>query len=131
MTNAPTANPSGASPPVVRPGEAMCRLDDLADPSSKLFILKFDDGEEVEIFVVRRGDAAYAYLNECPHQAMPLCDGGDGFLNLDGSRILCGVHGATFRITTGEALSGPALPDGCLMKVPLAMVDGEIRLAPR
>jgi nitrite reductase/ring-hydroxylating ferredoxin subunit len=122
---------SVTNPPVVRPGEVMCRLDELADPSSKLFVLQFDDGEEVEIFVVRRGDSAHVYLNECPHQAFALGDSGDNFLNLDGSRILCGVHGATFKIDTGEALSGPALPDGCLMKVPVTIVDGEVRLASR
>ncbi len=124
-------SPTVTEPPVVRPGQAMCRLEDLADPSSTLFILKFDDGEEVEIFVVRRGDGAYVYLNECPHQSFALCDSGDNFLNLDGSRILCAVHGATFRVETGEALSGPALPDGCLMRVPVSLVDGEIRLAAR
>lgn len=118
--------------PIVRPGEAMCRLDDMADPSSKAFVLKFDDGEEVEIFVVRRGAEAHAYVNECPHEAMPLNgDDENAFLNLDGSRILCAVHGATFRLTTGEALSGPALPDGCLMRVPVSVVEGEIRLAQR
>lgn len=120
------------NPPIVRPGEVMCRLDDLADPSSKAFVLKFDDGEEVEIFLVRRGDQAFGYLNHCPHEDMSLAgDDENAFLNLDGSRILCAVHGATFRITTGEALSGPALPDGCLKKVPVSVVDGEIRLRSR
>lgn len=119
------------TPPIVRPGEAMCRLDDLADPAAKAFTLKFDDGEEVEIFVVRRGAAAFAYLNECPHQAYPLCDRDAGFLNLDGSRIVCAEHGATFGVENGQALSGPALPDGCLMRVPITLVNGEIRLAPR
>ena len=76
------------TPPIVRPGEAMCRLDELADPAAKAFTLKFPDGEEVEIFVVRRGESAFAYLNECPHQAYPLCDRDAGFLNLDGSRIV-------------------------------------------
>ena len=119
------------TPPIVRPGEAMCRLDDLADPAAKAFTLKFDDGEEVEIFVVRRGAAAFAYLNECPHQAFALADQDDGFLNLDGSRIVCSVHGATFGVEKGQAMSGPALPDGCLMRVPIVLVNGEIRLAPR
>lgn len=119
------------TPPIVRPGEAMCRLDDLADPAAKAFTLKFPDGEEVEIFVVRRGAAAFAYLNECPHQAYPLCDKDAGFLNLDGSRIVCAEHGATFGVENGQALSGPALPDGCLMRVPITLVNGEIRLAPR
>jgi nitrite reductase/ring-hydroxylating ferredoxin subunit len=120
------------NPPIVRPGEVMCRMEDLADPASKAFVLKFDDGEEVEIFVVRRGDQAHAFVNQCPHEDMPLTgDDEDSFLNLDGSRILCAVHGATFRIATGEALSGPALPDGCLMRVPISVEDGEIRLAAR
>ncbi len=109
----------------------MCRLDDLIASPSKAFILQFDDGEEVEIFVVRRGDDAYAYVNECPHQSLPLNWNDEAFLTADGGRILCVMHGATFKLETGEALSGPALPDGCLMKVPVQVIDGEIRLAPR
>jgi nitrite reductase/ring-hydroxylating ferredoxin subunit len=109
----------------------MCRLDDLTDPPSKAFTLKFEDGEEVDIFVVRSGDEAHAYVNECPHQSLPLNCGEGGFLTADGGRILCRMHGATFRLETGEALSGPALPDGCLMKVPICVVDGLIHLAPR
>jgi nitrite reductase/ring-hydroxylating ferredoxin subunit len=109
----------------------MCRLEDLTDPPSKAFALKFDDGEEVAIFVVRRGDEAHAYVNECPHQLLPLNNQGDRFLTADGGRILCTMHGATFCLETGEALSGPALPDGCLLKVPVCVVDGLIRLAPR
>lgn len=108
----------------------MCRLDDLGDPASKLFVLQFDDGEEVEIFIVRRGTEAHAYVNECPHQGLPLNWVDDAFLNGNRSRILCAVHGATFEIESGEAVSGSAVP-GCLMKVPVVVVDGEIRLAPR
>ena len=109
----------------------MCGLEDLTEPPFKSFMLKFEDGEEVEIFVVRRGDEAHAYVNECPHQAVPLNCYKGGFLTADGGQILCGMHGATFRLETGEALSGPALPDGCLMKVPVSVVGGVIRLAPR
>jgi nitrite reductase/ring-hydroxylating ferredoxin subunit len=109
----------------------MCCLEDLTDPPSKSFILKFEDGEEVEIFVVRSGEEAHAYINECPHQAVRLNCHNDQFLTADGRRILCGMHGATFHLKTGEALSGPALPDGCLMKVPVSVVGGLIRLAPR
>jgi nitrite reductase/ring-hydroxylating ferredoxin subunit len=120
------------SAPIVRPGEVMCRLEEMTDPSSKAFVLKFDDGEEVEIFLVRRGDQAHAYVNQCPHEDMPLTgDDEDAFLNLDGSRILCAVHGATFNLETGAAVSGPALPDGCLMRVPVAVVNGVVRLAQR
>ena len=103
----------------------------MADPSSQPFVLQFDDGEEVEIFLVRRGDEIFGYVNECPHEAMPLQWEGGSFLTADGKRILCAVHGATFNLDSGEAISGPALPNGCLMTVPLSITNGEIRLAPR
>jgi nitrite reductase/ring-hydroxylating ferredoxin subunit len=41
------------------------------------------------------------------------------------------MHGATFRINTGEVLSGPMPGDCGLMKVPITVTDGEIRLVPR
>jgi nitrite reductase/ring-hydroxylating ferredoxin subunit len=118
-------------PPTVRPGEVMCRLDDLTDLPSKCFNLQFDDGEEVEIFVVRQGDQAVAYVNECPHQQLPLNWKDDTFLTLDKSRILCVIHGATFDIASGKVISGP-MPESCtLMRVPISVENGEIRLAPR
>lgn len=119
------------TPPIVRPGEALCRLDDLTDPPSKAFMLQFDDGEEVEIFVLRDGDNAFAYVNDCPHQHLPLNWKDDVFLTLDKSRILCVMHGATFDIQSGNVLSGPMPGDCALMKVPVTVTDGEIRLAPR
>lgn len=118
-------------PPVVRPGEVICRLDELTDPPSKCFTLRFDDGEEVEFFVVRDGDTAHAYVNECPHQQLPLNWKDDTFLTLDKSRILCVMHAATFDIATGDVLSGP-MPASCkLLRVPISVENGEVRLAPR
>jgi nitrite reductase/ring-hydroxylating ferredoxin subunit len=116
--------------PVVKPGGVVCRFDDLADPSSKPFVIRFDDGEEVEIFLVRRGVEVFAYVNECPHENLPLQWEGGSFLSLDKKRIFCQVHGASFDMDSGEAVSGPAL-GGCLMSVPILLADGEVRLAPR
>lgn len=116
---------------VVRPGEMLCRIDDMADPSSVPFNIGFDDGEEVECFAVRRGGDIFAYVNQCPHEEMPLQWEGGSFLSLDKQRIFCQVHGASFDMASGAAVSGPALPDGCLMKVPLLIENGEVRLKPR
>jgi nitrite reductase/ring-hydroxylating ferredoxin subunit len=118
-------------PPTVRPGEVVCRLDDIGESLSKCFNLQFDDGEEVEIFVVRQGDGAVAYVNECPHQQLPLNWKDDSFLTLDKSRILCVMHGATFDIASGKVISGP-MPANCtLLQVPIIVDNGEIKLAPR
>jgi len=119
------------TPPTVRPGDVLCRVDALTDPPSKCFNLEFGDGEEVEIFVVRQGDGAVAYVNECPHQQLPLNWKDDSFLTLDKSRILCVMHGATFDIASGQVISGP-MPGTCaLLQVPITVENGEIKLAPR
>lgn len=119
------------TPPTVRPGDVMCRVEDLTDPPSKCFNLLFDDGEAVEIFVVRQGDGAVAYVNECPHQQLPLNWKDDTFLTLDKTRILCVMHGATFDIATGNVLSGPMPATCALLRVPVSVENGEVRLAPR
>lgn len=120
-----------SKPPIVKPGEILCRVEDLSDPPSKAFTLQFDDGEEVEIFAVRKDDCVYAYINDCPHQLLPLNWKDDVFLTLDKSRILCVMHGATFRIETGQVLSGPMPANCALTAVPIDVIDGVVRLAPR
>jgi nitrite reductase/ring-hydroxylating ferredoxin subunit len=117
--------------PTVRPGDTLCRLDEMADASSRPFVLKFDNGEEVEIFLVRRGDGVHSYVNLCPHHDRSLQWEGESFLTPDGGYILCQAHGATFDIDSGQCLAGPARPNGCLTKVPIEIADGEVRLSPR
>lgn len=112
---------------VARPGEALCRLDELADPGSRGFVM-LRGGEEEEIFVVRQGDAAYAYVNICPHRFLPLNWKPDIFLNYDKSRILCVVHAATFDIQDGSCLGGPC-PGQSLEAVALRIADGVVYLA--
>ncbi len=84
----------------------LCRIDDIADPGAKGFT--FGHGtERQDIFVVRRGDRLFGYLNACPHQGTPLEFLPDRFLTRDGSEILCSTHGARFDIATGLCIAGP------------------------
>ncbi len=119
------------SPPTVKPGDALCRLDEMGDRESKCFIIAFDDGEEVDIFVVRKDDQAYAYVNECPHQSLPMNWNSDNMMTRNRERILCVMHGATFDIESGEMHTGPVSRERCLMKVPIVIEDGQVRLQPR
>ena len=92
----------GLIPPRQR---ALCRLDELADGSSKGF--PPPPGAFTGLFAVRQGDAVRVYVNSCPHIGTPLDWARDRFLSADGSRIVCATHGAEFRITDGECLRGP------------------------
>ena len=48
-----------------------------------------------------------AYVNRCQHLPIPL-DGGSGrFLTDDGNFLLCGTHGARYRLEDGLCVEGP------------------------
>lgn len=103
-------------------GTYLCRLDEIGDPGSK----GFDDVEgEPGFFVVRRGDAVFAYRNSCPHYGAPLDWKPDAFLSVDRTRILCSMHGALFNMDDGVCTAGPC-PGEALEKVNISVRNGEI-----
>ena len=112
----------------VRPGDALCTLDDLEDPGTKAFNIVYDNGREVEIFVVRKAGHAYSYVNDCPHQHLSLNWKTDIFLNRPKTHIFCVMHAAEFIIETGEMIYGPICPGCHLIPVTITMVEGEISL---
>lgn len=109
----------------------LCRLEEIEDGEGRGFVLG-EGAEELALFVVRQGDAAFAYVNSCPHQGTPLDWGGfDGsgghFVSEHSGNILCATHGAEFRVEDGHCLAGPCL--GCgLQPVRLSRdADGLLR----
>jgi len=111
---------------VVKPGDVLCRLDELDNPGSRGFVM-LRDGEEEEIFVIRDGDEAFGYVNVCPHRFLPLNWKPDVFLNFQKTRILCVVHAATFDMRDGSCLGGPCPGQG-LETITLRIDNGVIRL---
>lgn len=92
----------GAPPP----GTQLCRLDALPPSGARGFLF----GEDVyrfDMFVVWRDGRLTAYVNDCPHAHTPLDYLPDRFFNLEASHLLCGTHGAMFRIHDGFCVSGP------------------------
>ena len=79
------------------------------------------DGREVAI--VRTGGDFYALQNDCTHAGSPI---GEGDIVEDGV-IECPGHGATFKVATGEVVSGPADED--LEQYEVQVVDGMVRVA--
>jgi len=57
-----------------------------------------------DVLVCNVAGAFYAVEDVCTHDGEPL-DGGD----LDGDRVICPRHGAAFDVTTGRALTLPAI----------------------
>ena len=84
----------------------LCRTDDVPEGTARSFIVG-DGAERSDIVVVRKHGKFFAYLNSCPHQAMPLETFPDKFLNEDATLFICSTHGARFRVEDGFCISGP------------------------
>jgi nitrite reductase/ring-hydroxylating ferredoxin subunit len=106
---------------------ALCRLDEIPDGGAIGVHAPSATGG-FELILLRRGERAFAYHNECPHAGRRL-DFAPGRFLTSGSRITCAVHGATFEIESGACVGGPCRNG--LVAMPVDVVDGEVRLARR
>jgi len=85
---------------------ALCELADLPSGGARGFDPE-GQGRDT-LFVVRRGDALWAYRNDCPHwPGSPMAWRKDAYLDAHGTHIACHSHGARFDIETGLCIAGP------------------------
>ena len=110
--------------------QRLCRLADLADPGSRSFTLRRQNDTVEDVFVVRRGNQVFAYLNHCPHTGSPLDWQPDQFLNLERTLIQCATHFALFKIENGHCISGPCAGQA-LTPVAVKVVDDWVEVAAR
>lgn len=93
---------NGARP---APGTRLCALADLSDPGARGFA--FRQGEALfHGFIVRAGGEVRGWIDRCPHAGLPLAFAADRYLSREGDLILCGSHGALFRLD-GLCIGGP------------------------
>lgn len=67
----------------------------------------------------------HAYRNECMHIAIPLGIFAESIL--DAGTLLCGTHGARYRIEDGACFEGPCLGIP-LERLPLVIEGDEVRV---
>ncbi|CDH47267.1 MAG: Rieske 2Fe-2S domain-containing protein [Candidatus Competibacteraceae bacterium] len=102
--------------------QILCRLDDLPEGQSKGFALD-PAARYADILVVRTPAGIYAYRNRCPHTFAPMEWEPDEFLDLTGTVIQCGIHGALFRIEDGYCVSGPCVRQS-LQRIAVTVREG-------
>ena len=102
----------------------LCGLEEIPDPGSREFSWE-EGGWPLELFVVRQGDRAFAYLNRCPHAGHALNWQADRFLTAERDLILCQSHGARFTIAEGLCVLGPC-PGAALRSIAVVLRDGDI-----
>ncbi|MBP7337941.1 Rieske 2Fe-2S domain-containing protein [Niveispirillum sp.] len=108
---------------------ALCRLDDIPSRKARgfhLLRLEADGGTRPwTIIVVRWGRQVVGYVNRCPHDGVHLDWERNQFLDPDGTRLMCGKHGALFDLGTGACVDGPCRGQS-LTPVALTVLDGDI-----
>ena len=104
----------------------LCSVADLPDGAAKGFPPAA--GGFTGLFAVRQGESVQVFVNACPHLGLPLDWAPDRFLSADGSHIVCGTHGAQFRIADGVCLYGPCQGDR-LESVRVEIKDGMLFVA--
>jgi nitrite reductase/ring-hydroxylating ferredoxin subunit len=105
---------------------ALCPLADIADGCSRGFD-PTNVGHDT-MFVVRRGQKIYGYRNSCPHiDGAKMAWKRNEYLDGSGTRIVCGAHGALFRIEDGLCEVGPCVGQK-LTAVRTLVLNGELLL---
>jgi len=108
-------------------GTPLCRFDEIDDYAGREFVFGQGPGA-LDMFVVRRGNDVFGYLNACPHTSAPLNWMANKFFNPSRTLLQCATHGARFRINDGVCISGPCKGDA-LIPVPIRMEDGNVVIA--
>lgn len=108
-------------------GVTLGPFDAIADGAARNYVLQLRAGR-FHGFVVRRGGAAWGYVDRCPHAGVPLAQRLDDYLTPEGDLIACSWHGALFRVEDGKCVGGPCV--GARLTVwPVAVVDDTLLTA--
>ena len=70
-----------------------------------------------------------AYLNLCCHLPVPLDGGSREFLSADGQHLVCGTHGALYRLHDGLCVEGPCTGERLLALPFEVREDGTVVVA--
>lgn len=89
----------------------LCQLSEIKDNDAKGMVAVVE-GKQRNIFVARKGDQAFAYLNWCPHNQVLIDQLPGQFFNGDHSLLRCSKHGALFQVETGMCVEGPCEGEG-------------------
>ncbi len=99
---------------------ALCHLADIPNHQSRGFTV-----DEKSLFIIRKDDRVFAYINSCPHLGIQLEWLPDKFLDMDGDLIQCSTHGALFTIEQGECVAGPCSGQR-LAAIATTITNGEV-----
>lgn len=108
----------------LRAGDLICPIDNIED--GKALELSYRSGSDIhDIFIQRKGEGIFAYMNICPHAGTPLNMMDGDFMERTGTYLMCHTHGALFQLENGLCVAGPCNGDR-LQPIDIIVEDGNI-----
>ena len=105
---------------------ALAKTDEIAEGAAKEFsITQYQP--PLDIFVARKNQRYFAYINSCPHTGVTLNWMPNSFFDIDHEFIQCATHGALFAVENGYCVRGPCAGQ-YLQSIALVIRDGAIYL---
>lgn len=101
--------------------QRLCLLSELSESQALAVDAQIDNSEE-SLVLVRSGERVEAFLNVCPHAGRRL-DWAPGKFLMEGGRLICAAHGASFVLPGGACVAGPC--KGQSLSAVAVRVDGD------
>lgn len=113
------------------PGTVLCQFASLVNGEPQEYSFAADQAAPAfRVLVHRHGDKVSAYVNQCPHQWLPLNRGDGKFVEWSEHQVMCAHHSAVFDLArSGICLMGPCQGSN-LIAVPVGIVRDQVVIAP-
>jgi nitrite reductase/ring-hydroxylating ferredoxin subunit len=85
--------------------QRLCFMDELHDMRPVTVEARVE-GEPESLILLRSGEQVSVFLNVCPHAGRRL-DWAPGKFLMEGGRLVCAAHGASFDMPSGTCVAGP------------------------
>jgi nitrite reductase/ring-hydroxylating ferredoxin subunit len=97
-------------PNAPEPGTGLCSLQELQHGAIREFVfgVATPAGPAFRLIALRHADGVDAYVNQCPHQWLPMNRSDGSFLHWSDHELMCAHHSAVFNLLdAGTCIMGP------------------------
>jgi nitrite reductase/ring-hydroxylating ferredoxin subunit len=108
-------------------GIVLAQFDEVADGGAVVVFVGEGDAR-ISLVLTRRGGAVACFHNRCAHANYPLQRADGRILIQDGRYLVCGAHGASYRLEDGACAGGPCNGAG-LERISIVVCDGAVLTA--
>ena len=108
-------------------GRELARVAEVPDAGALVVDIEHEGGR-ISLILTRRGESVQCFVNRCTHADYPLQRADGRVLVQEERYLVCGAHGASYRLDDGACAGGPCNGKG-LTRVAIRVRDGAVLTA--